>query len=459
MDGNSEIARRPVAWTLLALAGPIAGAMMSRTAMGLVDFVMVSQLGTEAQAAILPAGIALFALISLGLGMMSAVNTLVSQCHGRGEMRAGAAYTWQGLWASAILGLLAAALWPLVPALIATTDHAPAVAAMETQYLQIGLISIFPVVAAAGVAHFFNGIHRPMVGLWATLIANAFNLLANYVLIFGHGGFPAMGIAGAAWATTASAGINLLVLWLWFLRPTADRIYATRSAWRWHPARMRRLLKIGLPAGVHFAGDITAFTVFTLYIVGQFGTAELAANNIMLKYFEVAIIPCAGMSIAVSAAVGKAIGEDDPRRARRFAHWGQVICLGYLLLAGTFFLLLGPTATRMLTQDAAVVARADQLLILMVVFVGFDGTQILYSGALRGAGDTLWPAVVAPVAAVVLMLGGGWYVSTSYPGWGVVGAWLAVTAYVMVLAAAFYLRFIRGRWEQIDLSEPEVTAA
>lgn len=428
--------------------------------MGLVDFVMVSRLGTEAQAAIVPAGIVLFTFIAFGFGVVSAVNTLVAQCYGRGEPEAAAAYTWQGLWVSAGLGVVAVGLWPLVPGVIGTAGHAPEVERMEVVYIQIGLLAVFPVVGAATVANFFNGIHRPMIGLWATLIANTFNVAANYALIFGHWGFPAMGIEGAAWATTISAGINFSVTVLWFIRPSLNRAYAVLAGWRLQRDRMARALKIGLPAGVHFAADISAFTAFTLWIVGRFGTEELAANNIMMKFFEVAIIPCAGMAIAVSSAVGKAIGEGDLARARRFAHWGEGMGMVYLAVAGVFFLLTGPGLVGTLTDSPAVIDRARDLLLVMVMFIAFDATQMIYSSALRGAGDTLWPATVTPIAAVVLMLGGGWAAMTYIPQFGAVGPWLALTVYVMVLALAFVGRFVRGRWEHIDLSEaaPPVAA-
>ena len=450
---TSAAPRRPLPWTLLILAGPIIASMVSRTAMGLVDFIMVSRLGTAAQAAIVPAGIVLFTVIAFGFGVVSAVNTLVAQCHGRDEPRAAAAYTWQGLWVSAALGVAGIALWPAVPGLIATAGHAPQVAQMEIVYIQIGLLGIFPVIGAAAVANFFNGIHRPMIGLWATLIANAFNIAANYALIFGHWGFPAMGIAGAAWATTLSAGINLAVLLGWFARPALRRSHAVLQGWRLQNPRLGRLLRIGLPAGVHFAADIAAFTAFTLWIIGKFGTAELAANNIVIKFFEVAIIPCAGMAIAVSSAVGKAIGEGNPGRARRFAHWGEGMAMGYLLLAAVFFLAAGPVLIGLLADDKVVVERAQDLLLVMVLFFAFDATQMIYSSALRGAGDTLWPAVFTPIAAVTVMLGGGWWAAVTFPQLGAVGPWLALTVYVVLLALAFVWRFVHGAWERIDLSE------
>ncbi len=443
----------PVA--LLLLAGPIVAALISRTAMGLVDFIMVSQLGTEAQAAILPAGITLFTAIAFGMGTISAVNTLVAQHAGRRENLICTQYTWQGLWLSAGLGVGAVALWPVAPWLFEAAGHEPAVMAMEIPYVQIGLLGVGPILASVAVANFFNGIHRPMIGLWATVVSNVFNVAANYALIFGHLGFEAMGIAGAAWATTLASGVNLLVLAVWWVRPTMQRTYAVGSAWRFQKARMARLLRIGLPAGVHFSTDVGAFAVFTLWLIGRLGTTELAANNIAMKFWEIAIIPCVGIGMAVSSAVGRAIGEQRPDRARRFAHWGNGFGLAYLAVTAVGFLVWGHGLIATLTEDAQVAHRTWQLLCVAIIALGFDSVQIIYSSALRGAGDTFWPAVAAPVAAGVVLLGGGYGASVVWPQGGAVGPWLALGMHLLVLTLLWVPRFVRGRWETLDATGDE----
>jgi MATE family multidrug resistance protein len=436
----------------LLLAGPIVAAMMSRTAMGLIDFIMVSELGVEAQAAIVPAGVVLFALLAFGLGVTSAVNTLVSQSHGRGDRVRSVVYGWQGVWVSAALGAAALLLWPAVGPVIRSTGHAPAVAAMEIDYIRIGLLGTFPMLAAAAITNFFTGIHRPMVALWATLAANGFNIAANYALIFGHWGLPELGVAGAAWATTASACINALFLLVWWLRLSIGRVYPVRSHWRLRLGPLRMLLRIGLPAGCHFAADIAAFTIFILWLIGRFGTQELAANNIVFKFFEVAIVPCMGMGVAVTAAVGESIGKGDLDRARRFTRLGLWISYGYLATVAAILLPAGPTIIGWLTEQPAVAARAQQLLWITLAVMALDATQEIFASALRAAGDTLWPAVVGPTLTVSVMLGGGWWLASVWPAGGVLGPWLAMTVYITLLAGVMGLRYRFGGWERIDLA-------
>ncbi len=445
---------RPLPWTLALLSGPIIASMVSRTAMQWVDFVMVSTLGTEAQAAIVPAGITLFVFIAFGMGVMAAVNTLVAQHFGRGtpEGRAACAMaTWQGVWVAAGLALLSLPAWFVLPAMFASAGHEPAVAALETAYVQIGLIGIFPTVAAVAVGNFFNGIHRPMIGLWATIVANVFNVAGNYALIFGNWGFPELGMDGAAWATMLSAWVQLAVLAAWWLRPSLRRTFDMLHHVRPNRAMMKQLLRIGLPSGFHFTADIATFAIFTVWLVGRLGTVELAAHNVALKFLELSVIPCVGMAMAVSAAVGRSIGQGRVDRAYRFAHWGMGLSALFLTAMAGLFLLAGRAMVPTLSEDPAVAARAMQLVWILCVCQYFDCGQIIYSSALRGAGDTFVPAVATLISAVSFMLIGGYVLTIVWPEGGARGPWLGLFAYVFVLALFLLRRFHRGAWKHIEL--------
>lgn len=445
---------RPLPVTLALLSGPIIASMVSRTAMQWVDFVMVSTLGTEAQAAIVPAGITLFVFIAFGMGVMAAVNTLVAQHFGRGTPEgriASGVATWQGLWVALVLAVAVMPAWYVVPWMFRTAGHEPAVAALEASYVQIGLLGVFPTVASVAVANFFNGIHRPMIGLWATVAANAFNVVANFALIFGMWGFPELGMNGAAWATMLAAWVNLAVLMAWWLRPSLRRSFELLR----HPGPDRamagKLLKIGLPSGLHFTADIATFAVFTVWVVGRLGTVELAAHNVALKFLELSVIPCVGMAVAVSAAVGRSIGQGRLDRAYRFAHWGMGLSAIFLTVMVGVFLLGGAALLPWLSEHPAVAERAMQLVLILCVCHYFDCGQIVYSSALRGAGDTAMPAVATAVSAVVLMLGLGYLLVIVWPEGGARGPWLGLFAYVAVLAVFLFLRFQRGGWQHIEL--------
>ena len=440
---------------LLRLAGPVIATMISRTVMSFVDFVMVSQLGTEAQAAIMPAGILLFTVTSLGMGMLTMVNTFVAQSLGRGRPADCSAYAWQGLYLSWAIGLLTLPFWFFVPAVFTWVGHEPAVRELEIVYVQIGVLGLAPMLGGMALANFFNGIHRPMVGFWAALISNLFNVAANYTLIFGHFGLPAMGIAGAAWATLLAGCLQMTVLLVWMLRPHCHRLYQSRQMWRPSLSRLRDIIWYGLPVGLHFCVDIGAWTIFTLFLVGQFGTEQLAANNIVFKLLELSFMPTVGLGVALTAAVGKAIGQKRRDLARLTVRWAMLFAVGYMGLVAVGYLTLRHPMIGLFTDDQAVTGWAAKLLIFCAIFQIFDALGITYGSALRGAGDSYWPAIAGTAYAVVIFLGGGYLLARVAPQWNCLGPWAAATVYISILGATLWLRFQFGPWERIEmLREP-----
>lgn len=454
-----QLTRRTVPLALLALALPIIASMISRTVMSFVDFVMVSQLGTEAQAAIMPAGVLLFCIVSFGMGTLSIINSFVSQHFGRDEPHECAAYAWQGVYIGLIMGIVALPGWFVMPPLFNAVGHEPAVRDMEITYVQIGLLGVGPQLIGMAIVDFFNGIHRPMVGFFAALISNIFNAIANYALIFGHFGFEPMGIAGAAWGTAVSSGVFVLVAVVWLARPSINQIFHFwrnyQPSWR----RIKRIIYFGLPAGVQHTIDIFSFTIFTLLLVGRFGTEQLAAHNIAFKFLEISFMPTVGLGVAVSAAVGKAIGQKRPDLAKLVVKWAAGFALSYMGLIALSYLLFRHQMADLLSDDPVVVQWAARVLILCAVFQLFDALGITHSFAMRGAGDTHWQLRVMVIYSLTLFMGGGFALAYLKPEWGLIGPWLGATAYIICLGVTYTFRWYRGHWQKIQLVEESETAS
>jgi MATE family multidrug resistance protein len=440
-----------VPWSLALLAGPIIATMISRTVMSFADFVMVSKLGEEAMAAIMPAGISVWCLVCFGFGVVTVTNTFVSQSLGKGEHAECSRYTWQGLYVAVILGALVLPVWWLAPAYFEWAGHAPEVQRLEVIYFRVSLFSIMPAIAANVVANFFNGIHKPSVGLFAAVTANSFNILGNYALIFGKFGFPAMGIAGAAWATAASSLLQLIILASFWLGPGYAKAFASRVTWRPSWKRIKRIFRVGLPVGLHWESDILGFTVFTVFMVGAYGTEQMAANNLAFKFLEVAFMPVVGLSIAVTAAVGKAIGRGRPDYARLVTRWaiGAAVC--YMALIAACYMAFRYQLPGLLTDDPEVLAWSAKLLVLCAAFQLFDAFGITMTGALRGAGDTFWPGMTTFTLTVTVFLGGGYAMMAYAPHLESIGPWIAATVYICAYGMVMSLRWWFGPWEKIDL--------
>jgi MATE family multidrug resistance protein len=446
-------------WTiplqLLQLSAPVIASMISRVAMGFVDFAMVSTLGTQAQAAMPAANMVLFSVIGFGMGALSMVNTFVSQALGRSEPRECSAFAWQGAYLGLLLWCVALPGWWAIPSLFAWIGHEPGVQALEVEYAKIGLLSMGPALASMALAGFFTGLHRPRVPLIAAVVSNLFNVAGNYALIFGHWGFPAMGVAGAAWATTLASVLNAAILLAWLLTPTYQREFFTRDMWRPSLERMKRLSWFGLPAGAHFAFDIATWTVFTNVFVGRFGQEQLAAHNICMQFLHLSFMPAVGIGVALGVMVGKFIGERQLAMAHAAVRWGMTVGLAYMGLLGVAMFVWRFDLVLLFNDDPEVVKWGGRIFIFCAMFQVFDAMNIVYSHALRGAGDTHWPAYAIFILASTLLVGGCLLAVKLFPQWGSAGPWTAATVYIVVLGSVFALRYRWGPWAKIELFKPQ----
>ncbi len=445
-------ARRSDLAAVLALALPVIVTTVSRTVMGFVDFGMVSLLGTDAQAALTPASMMVFCFISFGIGTMACVTTFASQALGRKTHADASAYAWQAVYLSLGLGLIGLMSWPVAPRLFAWFGHAPAVQQLEVEYFTVCLLSIAPSTAAVGLANFFIGVHRPAAAVYTAVGANLFNIAANYVLIFGGFGLvEPMGIAGAAWGTVLATTFRTVWLALVMTSAPYAREFAPRQTAKPQAAKVRNLLRIGLPASVQFSIDMMGWTLFITWLVAQFGTTHLAATNIVFQYLHVSFMPAVGVGIALNSLVGRALGTGDFAAARRHVRVGAKVNISYMGLMGLAFFLLRTPLVRLFSDDQGIVAVGAELMICAALFQAFDGMCITYNNALRGAGDTLWPAATLAITFWVIGLGRGYTLATLAPQWGSLGPWIGGAAYIIVLGLLLRWRWYSERWRSIDI--------
>src|SRR4030042_5425037 len=291
---------------MLKLAAPMVVTTISFTIMQFVDRYMVSRLGTEALAAILPAGFASFLPSAFAIGAMASLNTFVSQSLGRGDKKSCSNYFWQTIYTGlAYFLLVVAVMWPTAPLIFRLMGQPKAVAGMEVIYFRIMLYAHIPAVINWSANQFFMGIHRPTITLYASLCGQIVNVGVNYVLIFGKLGFPAMGIAGAGWGTfigiSVASAINMGV----FLSRGMNTVFMNRRTLQLDFSRMYDLLKVGLPAGFGLMVNVALWGMILFALVGRFGTEALAATSAVLSYTSLTVMPVVGIEQALAGAARK----------------------------------------------------------------------------------------------------------------------------------------------------------
>ncbi len=436
---------------LVKIALPSMVATVAGTVMSFVDFAFVSQLGSEAQAAVGNGSVLVWTLFGLGAGIVSAISTFASQALGQGRVRTGGAYLWQSIYLAAGFGVLSLLLVPVMPLVFAALGHPPGVQHLETIYTQILLLSAGPTIAGAAISNYFNGVHRPTVTMVSMIVANLFNVVADYALVFGHWGLPAMGVAGAAWATLIALSLRCAWLMVALAGPRFRKEFNPFSEWRYNRARMASLLGLGAPVGLQWVADIGTWALFANWLIGRLGTTDLAATHIVWKLLELSWMPAIGIGVGINAVVGKAIGQGDHELARRRARLGTILCVAYMGLMGGIFALFRQPLVGLFAADEAVLGLGANLMILAAAFQVFDAMSIGYGSSLRGAGDTKWPAIVLGLYCYGIVIGGGWALMVVWPGLGSYGPWIMCTIYAILVSLTLRYRWVRGNWKSIDI--------
>jgi len=435
---------------ILRLALPIIASMASATVMGFISTWMVALVGTAEVAAAMPAGIVAYTLTALPLGIAQCVSTFTAQSLGRRSPEEGSAFAWQGLYLSLAVGIACFALWPVAPGFFSLFGHDPEVVALEIVYFRIRLWAVGIAVAVGALNGFFYGIHRPLIPLVAMVVDNLVNVLLCYVLIFGKLGVPALGLTGAALAFVLSYAVQLAVMLWAFLSEVMHSQFATRAAWQFDWMRFRQLVHIGWPAGMQSAVDVLGWGVLIVLMVGRFGKEQLAASNITIQYMTISFMPGIGLAQALTALVGRYIGERKIELAIQRVHETLFLALSYMVLMAVLYWTCREPFMAFFNTDPVVIRAGSNILLCAAVFQVFDGMGFTFAGALRGAGDTHWTAglTVALLFTVFAPLSLGAVMFTDLES---LGPWLAGTVYVILLGLALRWRFARGKWREIDI--------
>ena len=458
--GPSQNWRRWPIVELLVLAAPTVAQMSSYTLMQFTDRWMLGRIGgaegTLQAAAAGTAGITFFAVIGFGFGVLLVVNTLVSQSFGRKDLTSTGRYLWQGIWFAVGFGLLTLLLYPRAQGLFQWMGHEPQMARYEADYFRVVALAGSLKLMATAMSQCLLGLHRPTIVLVGTIGGIAANLFFNWLLIYGNWGFPRLGVAGAAWGTNAAVVVELLVMSAYIFRPSFARVYNTLDA-KLDTEMFGRLLRVGLPAGFQLICDIVAWTVFMNVIIARFGTAALTANSFAFSYMHVCFMPAIGVGAAVTALVGKYIGMGRHDLAERRAHLGFFVCATYMVLAGLTLYVLRYPLIGLFTDDAETLRLGTHLMLFIALYQVFDAMFVVYVGALRGAGDTLVPAVVQTLLVWTIVVGGGFVAAARVPQHGINGPWILAIVFGACLGLFFLSRFLRGGWKSIDLERDAST--
>ncbi len=439
---------------VLWISFPIIVGLASTTAMDFVDALMVSRVDEDSFAAFGAGAAASFVISAFIFGTGRCTSTFVSQDYGRNNLGDCGRYTWQGIFFAVMMQIIVLGFIPLAPHIFSLQlfNHTPHVQKLETHYFQIRMLHALGSGGFVALASFFQGTQRTTIPMYCAIAANIVNLAASYTFIFGNRvlGIPEFGVAGSAIGTAIASYFQMLMLFGFFIRKSERRQYNTVGSFGFDPRRFVALLRIGLPSGVSFMLDVGSSAMFTLAVIGRVGTSALAANTAAGQLMEVSFMPAVGFSQGVSVLVGKYIGARNFDVAKRRFYSSLALGMLYMTTMGLIFLLFRHDLIRLFRDESDVVLAGGTILIFAAIFQAFDGLGIISQGALRGAGDTRFPAIVTIVCGWCIFVPLG-FLLTRGIHWGVAGAWAAATIDILIIGIVCFARFLSERWRSINI--------
>jgi MATE family multidrug resistance protein len=419
---------------MLHLAIPVVFAELGWITMGIVDTIMVSPLGPAAIGAVGTGSTMFMALMVFGMGTLLALDTFVAQNYGAGRIDECHRWLFAGLQLAALLSVVLTAAAAIGVALIPHAGLHPAVVFLLKPYLGNLLWSAAPLMAYTVFRRYLQAMNvvRPVM---VTLVsANLVNAGANWVLVYGHWGLPALGVAGSAYATLAARIYLAAALFAVILSRERKRPSGLHDVpFVWEAARVWALMRLGLPAALQVTLEVGVFATAGV-LAARISPIALAANQIVLNIAGFFFMVPFGLSSAAAVRVGHAVGRRDARGVR-LAGWAALgLALASAICMSTLFFLVPAPFLRIFTNDATVLRIGGVLLLLCAVFQPFDGFQAVATGALRGLGDTHTP--------MFLNLAGHWLIGLPIAyllcfnlGWGVVGLWAGLSLSLMLIGA------------------------
>lgn len=439
----------------LRLALPLIAAEVGWMSMGIVDTIMVGRLPDSALAiGATGLGQSLYHSVAIfGGGMLLGMDTFVAHAYGREDLRDARHSLVNGL-------ILTLALTPIVmiivsfwPALLSRFGISAQLVAAMRPFLHALNWGTLPLLAYFALRRYLQAVDVVYPVMFALISANLVNVVGDWALIYGHLGFPAMGITGSGWSTCAARVYMVMVLAGALASVESRRSLQWRGAVRMDLRRMTALLKLGAPAATQILLEIGAFSAASA-LCARLGPVPLSGHEIAVNCAGFTYMVPLGISSAAAVRVGQQLGRNDLAGAKR-AGWSAIVLgAGFMACAGLVFVSIPARIARIFSPDPVVIRVGAKLLLVAAAFQLFDGLQTVATGALRGSGDTRTPMLANLVAYWLIGIPLG-YVLCFRLSHGVLGIWAGLCIGLMIIGSVLLIAWRRRKLNNWVSHEPQ----
>jgi MATE family multidrug resistance protein len=440
---------------LLQIAFPLIVSYACDTVMMFCDRLFLSKLSGNHMSAAMAGGLAAFMCSTFFVGLIAYTTAMTAQRFGAEKPERCGAITAQG-------GIVALAAYPVMLAMVPPVTYlfgaaglSPAQQTLQSGYYRLLMWGALAPLFRAVLSNFFSGIGRTRVVMLAAVVSMTANVGLNYVLIFGKLGFPALGINGAAIGTIIAGALGVAILAVAYLRRQNREAFGVVKGFGWDRRLMSELLRLGTPSGVELFLNLLALTALVTLFHAR-GAVVASAVTITFNWDMVGFIPMLGVNVAVTSLVGRYVGKKQLDTAHRAVNSGLWLACGYMFcLMGLFVLAPGPLVDLFRPSEPPPSwPESRAMAVVMVQFISVyllaDAVSVVFSGALRGAGDTFWTMIIS--VANHWMLAGVTFVTLNVLEASAVTGWVALVISLWVMTTILVYRYYRGGWRDRALA-------
>lgn len=422
------------------LAYPVVLAQLGHIMLGVVDSMMVGNIGAEPLAAAAVSNGVFFILMVIGLGLSYAITPLVAIKVGEGKPEECGDILKQGFITNFAAGIILAVLIFIVADNFKYFNQTKEVTALSMEYLKIIGISAIPFMIFQTYRQYIEGFSLTKPAMYIIFSSNFINIFVNWLLIYGKWGFPELGLNGAGYATLISRLFMAVVIVAYALRSSKVKPYnpsftLAKSNWR----LIKKILSVGIPSGLQYFFETAAFALGAV-MIGWLGAKDLAAHQIAINLASITYMAALGVSAAGAIRVGSAFGRRDKHEIRSAGFTALLISVTFMACAGLAFIILNNILPRFYISDEFVISKASMLLIMAALFQMSDGAQAVGLGILRGLTDVKIPTLITFIAYWILSLPIGYILGFKYH-YGVFGVWIGFIIGLTASAVMLTIRF------------------
>lgn len=427
----------------ITLAYPVIIGQLGFIMMGVVDSIMVGEIGAAPLAAASLGNSMALLLFIIGFGVSHVVTPLVAISVGAQKFSECGTYFRQSLIVNMSLSIILYLAVIGATGILPYLNQPPKVVELATSYTVILALSVIPTMLFQTYKQFIEGLSIMRPAMIVTLLANIINWFANWLLIYGNLGFPALGLDGAGWATLASRTFMALILAGYVMNNSTFKQFDVSFHFkRINFPVIKRILSLGLPGGFQYFFEVGAFS-FAVIMVGWLGTNQLAAHQIAINLASISFMAVLGISAAGAIRVGNAVGKQDVKEVRRAGFSAVALGAAVMATSGIIFISLNKFLPTLYIDNISVINIASSLLIIAALFQISDGVQGVGIGILRGLTDVKIPTLITFTAYWIIGLPIGYWLGFILE-MGVKGVWIGLliglTASAVMLTTRFNIK-------------------